>query len=96
MTPDELRALVSAMRELGVIQADGVILGPVPTKAVDLERLAKAQSDPKARLAFEQEAAAERLREAKAAWLDETRELLAANGESYTDDQLERMRPFPG
>lgn len=34
MKPDELRALVAVMRELGVIEADGVRLGPVPTGPV--------------------------------------------------------------
>lgn len=33
MKPDELRALVAVMRELGVIEADGVRLGPAPTPA---------------------------------------------------------------
>lgn len=33
MKPDELRALVAVMRELGVIEADGVRLGPVPAPA---------------------------------------------------------------
>ena len=30
---DDLRALVNVMRELGVVQAFGVLLGPVPSKA---------------------------------------------------------------
>lgn len=95
LSPEELRSLVAVMRELGVVQASGIILGPPPTRSADLERAAKAEKDPVAKKLLEHETEAERLREAKAAWLDESREMFAAAGD-YSDEMLERLRPFPG
>lgn len=37
MTPQELRAFVAVMREVGAVQAEGIILGPEPTKLATLE-----------------------------------------------------------
>ena len=36
MTPRRLREMVAVMRELGVLEADGIRLGPVPTAPVVL------------------------------------------------------------
>lgn len=40
MTLEELTALVAKMRELGVVEACGVRLGPLPTTFTDEERAA--------------------------------------------------------
>jgi hypothetical protein len=90
--PKDLAALVQTMRDLGVVQAFGVVLGPEPPKVVKLAaEMREATPERAAQLA--QEVAAElreaRIREA----LDEVRDKLAATGREYTYDELKRFIP---
>lgn len=72
------------MRELGVVQAFGIVLGPLPRPA---EKLAELE----AKGPVTQELAEERLRLRQQAARDQLRLELAANGRSYTDEQLDEM-----
>ena len=74
MTPAELRAMVAAMREVGAVQADGIILGPPPTK---LEQLETKQA--KGELVDREELEAERQRQAIAAARQEIRDKVGAD-----------------
>jgi hypothetical protein len=95
MTPDDLRALVAAMRELGVLEADGVKLGPAPTTRQDLETAAKNERDPATRKQLQAAVAEEKRREFVESWHAETREMLAAASPNATDEECERYRPLP-
>ena len=84
VTPDELRALVAVMRDLGVVSCDGIVLGPAPTR---LEQLRHApEQDPGERQRLERLARRE-------AVLQEYRDKLAATGREYTDAQLMAFIP---
>lgn len=86
LSPQELRDLVGVMRELGVIQADGVILGPTPTKLEQLESK-HAQGE----LIDREELEAERHRQRIAAARQEIRDKVGAD---LTDEQCDRyLRP---
>lgn len=78
----DFRALVGAMRELGVLQAFGVTLGPEPTKLEKLERSAASDEDraERDRLRKEERIASERER---------VRNLLAGTGKTYTVEQID-------
>lgn len=94
MTPAELREMVAVMRELGVEQCDGIVLGPSPSKLELLERKA-ADTDPR-ELSLDDRLALEREREYadREAKREATRNLLSANGRSYTDAELDRFNGY--
>jgi hypothetical protein len=77
-------ALVTSMRELGVVSAFGVVLGPPPTAA---DRLKAAERKP----VSTQEAAEERLRLRREEAREHLRLELAASGRIYSDEQLDEM-----
>ncbi len=85
MSPDELQALVLKMRELGVLQADCVVLGPVPPKAAQLDARA-------AHGAPVQQELAEALRlEKLTALREDVRLQLAASRPSITDEECDAL-----
>jgi hypothetical protein len=92
---EDLRELVKAMRELGVISAHGVVLGPAPSTAATLTESARTSTDPGVRKALEAEAkrarAQERLEEHRA----EVRTSLAATGIEYSDAECDYLQPPP-
>lgn len=84
----ELRMLVGTMRELGVLQAFGVILGPEPDRLAKLE---KAAQRPDAGPEVTQALAAERRQARIEAARQEKRDMLAGNGRTYTDAQIDQF-----
>ncbi len=84
---DAFRAFVGTMRELGVVSAFGIALGPAPTRAQEL-----AAAD-EAKPALEQELAEELRKARMAELLAEYRDKLAATGRDYTDEELVRIIP---
>ncbi len=85
MSPDELQALVLKMREFGVLQADGVVLGPVPPVVTSLTAKA-AQGAPV------QQELAEAIRADKLyALREDVRLQLAASRPSITDEECDAL-----
>lgn len=85
---EHLRRLVPVMRELGVLQAFGVILGPPPPKAVALEIKAAAEPDN----AEVRQELAEELRRAKLYDLREGIRLdLAATRPDMSDEECDEL-----
>jgi hypothetical protein len=85
MRPDELQALVLKMRELGVLQADGVVLGPVPPRAAQLDARA-AQGAPV------QQELAEAIRAEKLyALREDVRLQLAASRPNISDEECDAL-----
>lgn len=92
MQPNDLPGLVQIMRDLGVVQAFGVVLGPEPSKVTKLEAEAR-EATPERKAQINQEVAQE-LREQRIAELyDEYRNLLAATGKEYSEEELKRFIP---
>ena len=79
-------SLVTSMRELGVVSAFGVLLGPPPSKgesaAARLDRLEREGG---------QELAEERLRVRREEAREHLRLELGASGRTYSDEQLDAM-----
>jgi hypothetical protein len=85
----EFEVLVDSMRRLGVVSAFGIVLGPEPTKAAQLEKAAElATPAEQARLNKELAEEKRRLRIEKAR--EEMRlQLGAVGGHDYTDKQID-------
>lgn len=89
-SPAELSDFVRAMRDLGVVQAFGIVLGPEPTKLAKLEAEKRA-APPEKTAALDEEIARE-LREARIeAARQEVRDKLAATAREYTVEQIDSM-----
>jgi hypothetical protein len=84
---ESLRSLVPVMRELGVLQAFGVILGPPPPRVVALA--AKAEANPED-AAVSQELAEELRRGRLQAARDEIRLQVSASGD-MSDEDCDRL-----
>lgn len=89
---DAFRAFVGTMRELGVVSAFGIALGPAPTRAQELAAAVRDAAD-EAKPALEQELAEELRKARMAELLAEYRDKLAATGRDYTDEELVRIIP---
>ena len=89
-TDQDFRSLVASMRELGVLQAFGVTLGPEPTRLQKLEAEGKQRKLTKAE---ELEVARETLEARIQGARQDMRDALAHNGISYTDEQIDRLLP---
>lgn len=85
---EHLRRLVPVMRELGVLQAFGVILGPPPPKAVVLE--ARTQSEPE-NTQIRQELAEEMRRHRLEQAREEIRLDLAASNPNLSDEECDAL-----
>lgn len=73
------------MREVGALQAFGVVLGPPPSRVETLAAsVARGDSEP-------QELAEERRRARVEAAREEKRLELAATGRSYSDEEIDRF-----
>lgn len=95
MTPAELRELVSTMRELGVLEANGVKLGPEPLRAQNLERAIAEEKDPIAKAALTLEREKDKRETALKAWRDEVRAKLGDMTESIPVERLDYLCPPP-
>jgi hypothetical protein len=85
VTPLDLRAMVAVMRELGVAQADGIVLGPEPTKAQATIAKASAgvQVDPEELARAKRQQALEEARQ----------EIRDKVGADLSDEECDRMLP---
>ena len=83
MTPSELREFVAVMREVGAVQAEGIVLGPPPTKLGALEAKAAQGAEVDA-----QELAEERKRQRREELRQEVRDKVGAD---LPDEDCDRM-----
>lgn len=88
----EWRLVIQMMRELGVVQAFGVTLGPPPTRLQQLESAART-APPDQKPVLEQELAQELREQRINDLIDEYRDKLAATGREYTREQIMRLIP---
>jgi hypothetical protein len=86
----DLTDLVRCMRDLGVVSAFGVVLGPPPPRAQEIA-VALRDAPPEKAAELTQELAAELRTQRISDALDEVREKLAATGREYTDEELWRF-----
>lgn len=80
-------ALVRAMRDLGVVSAFGVTLGPPPSKVHELTAAAR-DAPPERKAVLEQEIAEELRHQRIEALCEEYRDKLAATGREYSNEEI--------
>lgn len=91
MKLEELAPWVAEMRRLGVSQVNGIVLGAEPPKPTAAERAAAVAASG---VEMTAEIREELVRYALVEWRQQTRDLLP-NGDDFTDEQLDAMRPPP-